>query len=80
MDGNDLQKLEIRVRNLENKYDTREAVNAERRAQTEAEFKRVHDRLDKIDGNISKVVWLVLAAVIGGFLSFMMQGGFGSAI
>lgn len=80
MDANDVQKLEIRVRKLEQWTGTFDALNSERRANTEAEFKRVHERLDKIDGNIGKVVWLVLAAVIGGFLSFMMQGGFASAV
>ena len=80
MDANDLQKLEIRVRKLEQWTGTFDAVNAERRAQSEADFRRVYDRLDKIDGNLSKVVWIVLAAVIGGFLTFMMQGGFASAV
>ncbi|UQS95100.1 hypothetical protein Pam3_29 [Pseudanabaena phage Pam3] len=33
-------------------------------------------RLDKIDGHISKLVWLILSAIVGALLTFLIRGGF----
>lgn len=75
MDANDFQKLEIRVRELEGWRQTFDALNAERRQQAEKEFRAVHDRLDKIDSHIARLVWMVLSGIIGAFLAFMFSGG-----
>jgi hypothetical protein len=39
-----------------------------------ARFNQIDGRLDKIDGHIARLVWLIIAAIIGGFMSFVMQG------
>ena len=44
------------------------AVEAER-------YSNIVSRLEKIDGAVSKVVWLIIAVIIGGLLNFMMNGG-----
>lgn len=74
MDANDVQKLEIRIRHLEGWRDTFDALNAERRIQSDAEFRRVHERLDKIDGHIGRLVWMVLGGIVSAFLAFVFSG------
>ena len=32
-------------------------------------------RLDKIDGHVSKLVWLVIGTILTGFVTFAMSGG-----
>ena len=41
-----------------------------------ARFDNVEKRLDNIDSHISKVVWLILTAIIGAFMAFLVSGGF----
>lgn len=64
--GNDeqLARLEERVSKLEIKS----AVDHER-------HNSIVKRLDRIDGHISKLVWLIVAAIIGAFMTFMIGGG-----
>lgn len=50
----EITPLEVRVSNLE----TRMAV-AERDIQT------INQKLDKIDANVTKLIWIVMASVIG---------------
>ena len=59
-----MQRLEDRVTVLERN----EAVSEERNRQ-------IVKRLDKIDGHLSRVLWLVVALIIGGFINFMIRGG-----
>ena len=62
--GVELKNLEDRVSKLEIKS----AVDHERHSS-------VILRLDKIDGHISKLVWLIMTAIIGAFMAFLMSGG-----
>ncbi|MEP2641710.1 hypothetical protein [Roseobacter sp.] len=50
------------------------AVSEEKRKFFEQRFNRVDTRLDRIDGLISRLVWLIIAAILGGFMSFVMKG------
>ncbi len=54
--------------------ETDRAVSEEKRKFMEARFNQIDRRLDKIDGHISRLVWLIIAAILGGFMSFVMQG------
>ena len=54
--------------------ETNRAVGDEKRKFLEARFAEFNRRLDKIDGHISRLVWLIIAAILGGFMSFVMQG------
>lgn len=64
------------VETLLAKMETDRAVSEEKRKFIEARFNDVGRRLDRIDGHISRLVWLIIAAILGGFMSFAMQGSF----
>jgi hypothetical protein len=50
------------------------AVAEEKRKFVEQRFNQMDKRLDRIDGHISRLVWLIIAAIVGGFMSFVMRG------
>lgn len=54
--------------------ETERAVSEEKRKFMEVRFNGIDGRLDKIDGHISRLVWLIIAAILGGLMSFAMQG------
>lgn len=59
-----LNTLEPRVSKLERDG----AVGEER-------FKHIQNALDRIQSSIGRVVWIILTAVIGGIMAFVMGGG-----
>lgn len=91
MDANDLQKLEIALRQLRSDMDDRfrpleqwkattEVLNAERRDHDKDEMLRVHVRLEKIESVMSRLVWLVLGGIVSAFMAFLISGGLSGAI
>lgn len=56
--------IEARMRAVE----TSQVANAVR-------YEAIASRLDKIDGHISKLLWLIIAAIVGGFMTFVINGG-----
>ncbi|MEM9577238.1 MAG: hypothetical protein AAF999_09505 [Pseudomonadota bacterium] len=52
------------------------AVAEEKRKFIEQKFEHMDSRLQRIDGHIARLVWLIIAAIIGGFMSFVMKGAF----
>lgn len=52
-------------------------INALERAAdvTDERFKHIQGSLDKIEGSVSKVVWIVISAIIMAFVTFMLKGG-----
>ncbi|MEL7253795.1 MAG: hypothetical protein AAFZ04_06905 [Pseudomonadota bacterium] len=66
-----LNSLELSVAAIE----TDRAVSEEKLKFVNARFDQLDRRLEKIDGHISKLVWLIIAAMVGGTISFVMQGG-----
>lgn len=50
------------------------AVSEEKRKFVDQRFNQIDTRLDRIDGHISRLVWLIIAAIVGGFMSFLMKG------
>ncbi|WP_299347635.1 hypothetical protein [uncultured Maritalea sp.] len=72
------EELDRRVSSLEQwrtKQETSQAVEAERRKHMDKRFDAMEGRLDKIDGHLSKVVWLIISAIIVGFMGFALSGG-----
>ena len=65
-----LTSLELSVAAME----TERAVSEEKRKFMVARFNQIDSRLEKIDGHIARLVWLIIAAILGGLMSFMMQG------
>ena len=66
-----LTSLELSVAAIE----TDRAVSDEKLKFMNARFDQIDRRLEKIDGHISRLVWLIIAAMVGGFVSFLMKGG-----
>ena len=56
------------------RLETYRAVNEEKQKRLETHFSQIDKRLDRIDALISRLVWLILAAIIGGFTSFVLKG------
>lgn len=56
--------------------ETERAVNEEKQKLVERRFNQIDGRLDRIDALISRLAWLIMAAILGGFMSFMLKGGF----
>ena len=54
--------------------ETERAVNEEKRKFMEGRFNQIDLRLDRIDGHVSRLVWLIIAAILGGFMSFVLRG------
>ena len=66
-----LTSLELTVATIE----TDRAVSEEKIKFMNARFDQIDRRLERIDGHISRLVWLIIAAMVGGFMSFLMRGG-----
>ncbi|GAA0311617.1 MULTISPECIES: hypothetical protein [Rhodovulum] len=45
------------------------------RAVGEERFKHIQTSLDRIQSSTSKVVWIVLTAILGGIMAFIINGG-----
>ena len=65
-----LSSLELTMSAME----TERAVSEEKRKFMEARFNHIDRRLEKIDGHISRLVWLIIAAIVGAAMSFLIQG------
>lgn len=52
-------------------------INEIRIDMREGEVRREHidKRFDQLDKNVSRLVWLVITAIVGGIMSFIMNGG-----
>ncbi len=55
--------------------ETDRAVNEEKQKLLERRFNQIDGRLDRIDALISRLGWLVMAAIVGGFMSILLKGG-----
>ncbi|MEO0859918.1 MAG: hypothetical protein AAFY65_04840 [Pseudomonadota bacterium] len=70
-------RMEARLASVEaiiSRLETDRAVNAEKQVRLEERFNQIDTRLDRIDGLISRLVWLIVAAIVGGFMSFLLRG------
>lgn len=70
-----IEKLALRVDDLEqwrNQQRVDTALNTER-------YSNINKRLDKIDGHITRLVWIVIGAVLSAVLAFVMNGGLNAA-
>ena len=65
-----LTSLELTVAAME----TERAVSEEKRKFMEARFNHIDRRLEKIDSHVSKLVWLIIATILGAFMSVVLQG------
>ena len=52
----------------------------ERDKHLDERFDRLEKGTDEIKGYLLKIVWVIILAIIGGFVTFMMNGGISSAL
>ncbi|MDW4496820.1 hypothetical protein R5H30_02415 [Sulfitobacter sp. D35] len=72
------RRIDARISAIEkaaNRLETELAVAEEKRKLIEQRFNQVDSRLDRIDGHVARLVWLIFAGLIGGMVSFLMEGG-----
>jgi len=72
------RKIDVRITAIERatiKLETELAISEEKRKFVEQRFDRVDTRLDRIDGHVSRLVWLIIATIVGGVVSFLLDGG-----
>lgn len=57
--------------------DMSKSINDMRSDQRVAKIQQQHvdKRFDKLDSNVSKLIWLVIASIGGGVMSFVLKGG-----
>ena len=73
------QRTEERLASIEAasvRMETERAVNAEKQKRLDTQFNQIDGRLDRIDALISRLVWLIVAAILGGLMSFILEGRF----
>lgn len=80
-----MTQLEKRVQSLEEWRNTcliQDAVRAEQAKHIDKRFDDLETRLDKgftrFDGLVSRIVWLIVTALIGGVMAFILGGGLAS--
>lgn len=73
--SDDLERRLDALENWRNEVQADLKADAVRREWMDAKFKNLDERLNKIDGHISKLVWLILAALITGVMGFILSGG-----
>lgn len=70
--------IEQRLVSLENKANEQEkrlyALEL-KEAVSDEQYKVVISRLNKIDGHVSRLVWIVLAAIAMSLMKFILEGG-----
>ena len=66
-----VETLELSMREMV----TERAVDQEKQKFIEDRFNRLDLRLVKIEGHVSRLVWLIIATIIGTGMSLIMRGG-----
>ncbi|MEM6375465.1 MAG: hypothetical protein AAF686_04445 [Pseudomonadota bacterium] len=66
-----LTSLELSMATLE----TERAVSEERQRFMEMRFNHIDRRLEKIDGHISRLIWAIIASIVGGVIHGLLTNG-----
>lgn len=75
---NRLNSLEDRAAALEARASAIElvsAVGSEKYLNILSRLDKLDSSFDRFEANISKLAWLVIAAIVGGFMTFVIRGG-----
>lgn len=74
-----LERLEERLERIDERFAKADDRLTKLEVKSAVDHER-HDniikRLDRIDGHINKLVWLIITAIIGAFMAFLVRGGF----
>ncbi|MEM6482039.1 MAG: hypothetical protein AAF922_01825 [Pseudomonadota bacterium] len=56
-------------------FETERAVSEERQKFMEMRFNHIDRRLEKIDGHISRLIWAIIASIVGGIVHGLLTNG-----
>jgi Mg/Co/Ni transporter MgtE len=80
-----MEALTQRVTALEewrHRQDVADAVRAEQAKHIDERFDSLDKKVDKgftrLDGLVSRIVWLIITALVGGVMAFILGGGLAS--
>jgi hypothetical protein len=71
----DLQSRVVLLESWKHHMEIKQASLDSDRVHLDKELNEVKETLKEIKGNLSKVVWLILASIIGGFMTWVISGG-----
>lgn len=58
-----------------NALSTAQAVDQERRKHMDKRFDALEERMDRLDGHLTKLVWLIITSIVVAFMTFVIGGG-----
>lgn len=73
-----LHKVEVEIIGLNSQMSelrTRLAVKDERERHVDEKLRAIKEDVDGLKSAVNKVLWLVVAAIIGGLMQFILRGG-----
>ena len=76
MDTGDLRARVVALENWRVQRDIESARHDERWKHMDAKIDGVEKKVDKISSDISRVMWIIIAAILTAIIAFMVKGGF----
>lgn len=78
MDTGDLRARVVALENWRVQRDIESARHDERWKHMDTKIDGVEKKVDKISSDISRVMWIIIAAILTAIIAFMVKGGFAS--
>jgi hypothetical protein len=78
MDQSDLRARVVALEQWRMQRDIDSARHDERWKRMDDKIEAVGKKVDKISGDLSRVMWIILAGIIMAIITFMVKGGFGA--
>lgn len=78
MDTGDLRARVVALENWRVQRDIEGARHDERWKHMDTKIDGVEKKVDKISSDISRVMWIIIAAILTAIIAFMVKGGFAS--
>lgn len=76
MDTGDLRARVVALENWRVQRDIESARHDEKWKHMDAKIDGVEKKVDKISSDISRVMWIIIAAILTAIIAFMVKGGF----
>lgn len=76
MDTGDLRARVVALENWRVQRDIEGARHDERWKHMDTKIDGVEKKVDKISSDISRVMWIIIAAILTAVIAFMVKGGF----
>lgn len=78
MDTGDLRARVVALENWRVQRDIESARHDEKWKHMDEKIDGVEKKVDKISSDISRVMWIIIAAILTAIIAFMVKGGFAS--